>query len=109
MDTDDLVQIEYWIEETAEFGRYVRTDPMALAIAIRILSSDSMKGMFPRGVIVAVDSESSPDGEQQDPRLPPPPFRWHTRLSNAWAILNGRAIPVHQTKANDAKTTKVDE
>ena len=61
MDNDDLVQIEYWIEETAESGRYVRTDPMALAIAIRILSSDSMKGMFPRGVIASIDSEPSPE------------------------------------------------
>ena len=58
--------------------------------------------------LMSSDVATSLDGKHWEPTLPPPPFQWHTRLSNAWAVLYGRAVAVRQTEASDIEPRKVD-
>lgn len=46
------VAIEYWMQETAESGRWVTTGSMPKATAGRMLSDSDFSGVYPKGRIV---------------------------------------------------------
>jgi hypothetical protein len=58
--TDRFVQIEYWIQDTIESGRWVTTPPMLYSIADMILSR------YERGTIVEMKTLGELEAESTD-------------------------------------------